>query len=141
MATLEEWIGLYYSTTAEQRVAAAEGLGKPVAPKPKSKLTAVSAPALTIRVKPKATAKQPTVNACREENETLLETLKTWRRKVATDLSLPPYMVFSDKTLINIAYYTPSTPEELLTIHGIGGDKMEKYGETIISMVAAEVDA
>lgn len=66
----------------------------------------------------------------------LYEELKAWRKKIADEENVPPYFIFNDKTLIEIANKKPSTRADLLSISGIGELKAEKFGSKIISIAA-----
>ena len=128
MASLEEWIGLYYSLSSAERVAIA-------AKTPVSKAKAKPA-APTKRVAKVKQGKKPTIDKLTNPKEkAFFAELKSWRSKVAKDLNQAPYMVFSDKTLMNVSHYTPSTLDELMEINGVGKEKLEKYGDTILELV------
>ena len=66
----------------------------------------------------------------------LYENLKAWRKKLAEEENVPPYFIFNDKTLIEIANNKPSTRADLLSISGIGELKAKKFGAKIIAIVA-----
>ena len=70
-----------------------------------------------------------------EEDGPLFERLRAWRRERADEERVPPYCVFSDKTLREIARQKPSDEDELAAINGIGGKKMEKYGASVIDVI------
>jgi len=65
----------------------------------------------------------------------LFEILREKRRELAAAENVPPYVVFSDKTLIDICTRYPQSIEELTSIHGIGTHKMQKYGGSILTIV------
>lgn len=65
----------------------------------------------------------------------LFNLLKDIRKDLAVDADIPPYVIFSDKTLIEIATYFPQSKEDLLRIHGVGLRKMEKYGMLFLRIV------
>jgi ATP-dependent DNA helicase RecQ len=69
----------------------------------------------------------------------LFEQLRTYRRREATERSVPPYVVFSDATLRDLARHRPTTPDELLTIHGIGAKKCAEYGEDLLAEISQYV--
>ena len=72
------------------------------------------------------------------ESQGLLSQLKQWRNTLAKDLEIPPYMVLDNKTLASVAHYRPKDTEALLKIKGLGTEKVDKYGEDLLSMVAAQ---
>lgn len=65
----------------------------------------------------------------------VLADLKKWRREIASEKKIPPYCVFHDSTLIGIANQLPKTKEELEGIKGVGGRRIEDYGEGILRIV------
>lgn len=70
-----------------------------------------------------------------EHDSSLFELLREMRRGLAAAENVPPYVIFSDKTLIGIASAYPRSKESLMQIHGIGSRKIEKYGDTILAAV------
>ena len=48
---------------------------------------------------------------------------------------MPPYVVFSDRALVEMATYYPQSPERLLDINGVGRVKLERYGEQFLSSI------
>ena len=64
-----------------------------------------------------------------EEDEGLFEELRALRTQISKQEKVPPYIVFSDKTLIHMCVMKPSTQEEMLSVPGVGVFKYEKYGE------------
>ena len=67
-----------------------------------------------------------------EEAKPLFERLRAWRSATAKEQGVPPYVVFHDKTLREIATVRPSTLEELSTVGGVGESKLAKYGPQIL---------
>ncbi|MGL5125812.1 MAG: DNA helicase RecQ [Fusobacteriaceae bacterium] len=67
--------------------------------------------------------------------EELFIELREFRKNSAIQANLPPFVIFSDKTLIEICNYRPKNESELLRINGIGEKKFEKYGEEILLIV------
>jgi ATP-dependent DNA helicase RecQ len=65
----------------------------------------------------------------------LLAALKRYRTKVAGENGVPPYVIFHDRTLIEIAAVKPKTMAELDGIHGIGEAKLSRYGKDIVAIV------
>ena len=92
-----------------------------------------------------AHARVPAKEAARhfEENASvealaLFESLKAWRKKVAALAGRPPYTVFTDQTLRDIALSQPGSRGELLAVKGIGEVKAEMFGEAILALVRGE---
>ncbi len=65
----------------------------------------------------------------------LFETLRTLRREIADELNAPAFIVFSDKTLREIARTRPSTKHELLAVKGVGPAKQEKFGQRFLDAI------
>lgn len=62
----------------------------------------------------------------------LFEVLRSLRTEIAREEKVPPYIVFSDKTLKEISIVKPVTEESMLTVSGVGQFKLEKYGSRFI---------
>ncbi|MBV9292305.1 MAG: ATP-dependent DNA helicase UvrD2 [Frankiales bacterium] len=69
------------------------------------------------------------------EDADLFERLREWRRAVATEAAMPPYIVFSDRTLAAIAAARPVTPAELSRVSGVGPKKLDEHGEAVLEIV------
>ena len=65
----------------------------------------------------------------------LFEILRKKRKDLADKNNVPPYVIFSDKTLIEMASFFPQTKENLLDIHGVGAVKCEKYGLIFLNII------
>lgn len=68
-------------------------------------------------------------------NSELFEELRALRREIATDENVPPYVVFSDKTLNAMCEELPSNEEEFLEVPGVGAAKLERYGEAFLAAI------
>jgi len=66
----------------------------------------------------------------------LWEALRAWRLEEARRQELPPYVIFHDSTLLEVARRRPISLTSLATIPGVGASKLERYGSTIIGLVA-----
>jgi ATP-dependent DNA helicase RecQ len=67
-----------------------------------------------------------------EEATGTFEKLRAWRSATAKEQGVPPYVIFHDRTLREIATLVPATLEELSTINGVGENKLAKYGQQIL---------
>jgi len=67
----------------------------------------------------------------------LFEALRKWRRAEAEERGVPPYVIFGDRTLRELARVQPSTLTELREIYGIGDAKLEAFGKALIELVSA----
>ena len=65
----------------------------------------------------------------------MYEKLKKLRMQIASEKGIPPYIVFSDKTLKDLSMKTPQSKEEMLEVHGIGEVKYERYGRPFLELL------
>lgn len=86
---------------------------------------------VTIRRKIELTSKKENL----PYNENLLASLKELRKKLAISLHVPPFIIFSDKSLLEMATYLPLTTEDMLKISGVGKQKLENYGEQFLDCI------
>lgn len=68
-------------------------------------------------------------------NDPLFEGLRLLRKKIADEAGVPPFVIFSDKTLQDMCVKRPQTEEELLDIHGVGANKRDKYGKAFLEEI------
>jgi ATP-dependent DNA helicase RecQ len=68
-------------------------------------------------------------------DENLFEILRELRRKLATELNVPPFVVFSDVSLREMAYYFPATENDFLNINGVGELKLKNFGKTFLAEI------
>jgi ATP-dependent DNA helicase RecQ len=73
-------------------------------------------------------------------DEELFNILKDLRKKIAKQNGLPPYVVFQDPSIEDMATRYPITIEELTNISGVGQGKAEKYGEKFVETISRYVD-
>ncbi len=69
-----------------------------------------------------------------EGEAALFEALRALRMEIAKEEKVPPYIVFSDKTLVHMSVMKPKTKEEMLSVSGVGEFKFEKYGERFLTI-------
>ena len=65
----------------------------------------------------------------------LFEILRQYRYQMAQKAHIPPYIIFSDKTLREMSTYLPVNREEMLEINGVGTNKYEKYGKAFENLI------
>ena len=68
--------------------------------------------------------------------DALWQKLRAWRLDEARTQELPPYVIFHDATLIEIARRRPATPAALSDIPGIGRSKLDRYGAAVLAVIA-----
>ena len=89
---------------------------------------------LVIAVPPKRT------RARRREagpSDPLFDALRDARRRLAAEAGVPPYVIFHDSTLREIAAARPVSLAQLARVNGVGRTKLERYGEAMLAAVAA----
>lgn len=69
-------------------------------------------------------------------DDKLVKMLKELRKKVATQKNVPPYIVFQDPSIDDMAMKYPVTLEEMANIHGVGDGKARKYGKQFVELIA-----
>ena len=65
----------------------------------------------------------------------LFEALRTLRMQIAKEEALPPYLVFSDKTLVDMCVRQPFCKDEMLAVSGVGENKYSKYGQKFLNRI------
>ena len=75
-----------------------------------------------------------------EADPVLLEMLKDLRKKVAKQKGVPPFVVFQDPSLEDMALKYPITIQELTNVHGIGEGKAKKYGSEFVKLIERYVE-
>lgn len=65
----------------------------------------------------------------------LFELLRTMRKDIADRAGVPPFVIFHDRTLVELAAYRPESLDTLMEIHGVGKSKCAKYGNEILDTV------
>ena len=73
--------------------------------------------------------------SARPVDQDLLVALKEWRAERARELGVPAYIVFTNRSLEEIAAARPRTQEELLDLYGVGPTKLETYGAKVLELV------
>jgi len=76
-----------------------------------------------------------TAPALDEADSGLFEALRAWRRAEAARQGLPPYVIFHDQTLADIASHRPKSASALLAIDGVGQGKLDRYGAAVLALV------
>lgn len=72
-----------------------------------------------------------------EKQDALFECLRELRKEIARASGIPPYMVFQDTALREMAEQSPLTEEAMLEISGVGEKKLKKYGERFLEAIRA----
>ncbi|MCK4536101.1 MAG: HRDC domain-containing protein, partial [Desulfuromonadales bacterium] len=88
------------------------------------------------RIKPKAAKKK--VRKTLEEleyDEALFEALRVRRKDMAVAAGVPPFVIFGDQSLAEMAAFRPVSQEEMLAINGVGEHKLKRYGEDFLEVI------
>ena len=88
------------------------------------------------RLQEKARAKRSAGAVVDVGDEGLFETLRQVRKQIAEAAGVPPYIVFGDATLAQMAREKPLDEPDLLAVSGVGQHKLEKYGATFLDAIA-----
>ena len=70
----------------------------------------------------------------------LFAKLRKLRKAIADEENIPPYVVFNDATLIEMAEQMPVSPSEMLSVNGVGMRKLERFGKEFMALIRAHVD-
>ncbi|RSX58120.1 RecQ family ATP-dependent DNA helicase [Bifidobacterium samirii] len=71
-----------------------------------------------------------------DADEALFQRLRELRRTIAQEIGKPPYIVFSDRTLRDMARVRPTDDESFLSVNGVGDSKLRLYGERFMQAIA-----
>lgn len=87
----------------------------------------------------KAASRRPSVKALvSEEDAPLLSSLKAKRRALAEAAKVPAYIIFNDRTLIEMAEKRPSSLDDMAHISGVGAKKLANYGDAFLGVINGE---
>ncbi|HXH39946.1 MAG TPA: RQC domain-containing protein, partial [Thermoanaerobaculia bacterium] len=84
---------------------------------------------------PRSPAASSPLDPLQPHDRELFERLRTWRRSEAEHRGVPPYVIFSDKTLRELARVRPTTLLQLRGIYGIGDAKLEAFGDALVTRI------
>ncbi|WAH60277.1 DNA helicase RecQ [Pseudomonas silvicola] len=77
----------------------------------------------------------PASQLVRAEERDQWEALRTLRRKLAEEHSVPPYVIFPDSTLLEMLRSQPGSMAEMAQVSGVGARKLERYGEAFLAVL------
>ncbi|ABB32935.1 ATP-dependent DNA helicase RecQ [Geobacter metallireducens RCH3] len=91
------------------------------------------------RVKVAPVKKEPkrkgVVASLAERDEDLFQALRALRKRLADEQQVPPYVIFSDATLVEMATLRPATMDDLLRVNGVGEQKLGRYGAAFLEAI------
>ena len=82
-----------------------------------------------------AKKKKQVLSLSSDYDSDLFEQLRLLRAQCAEQAGVPPFVIFHDKTLVEMAAHQPKTLDEMVEIHGVGVSKCERYGPLFIEVI------
>jgi ATP-dependent DNA helicase RecQ len=73
-----------------------------------------------------------------EADAALFDALKALRTRLAQEQKIPAYVVFSDRTLAELATHRPASQRAFREIHGVGDAKLERYGAAFLEVIRGQ---
>ncbi|MDD2902267.1 MAG: RecQ family ATP-dependent DNA helicase, partial [Syntrophales bacterium] len=89
------------------------------------------------RLKATAVSAKASAAAAADFDKELFEKLRLLRKKIADEKNVPPYVIFGDLALRQMAFYLPQSEESFIKISGVGQEKLKQYGEIFIEVIEA----
>jgi len=89
---------------------------------------------LLVAQKARKPKRKPSVDMA-EQDRGLFDALRDCRKELADENGVPPYVIFHDATLMQMAAQKPATPESLLEISGVGQTKLDRYGAKFLQVI------
>jgi ATP-dependent DNA helicase RecQ len=86
-----------------------------------------------------STASRPLMTFESQDDEKLFDALRVARLELARDQNVPPYVIFHDRTLREIALLKPVSRESFSVISGVGQTKLERYGDVFLQVIRDHV--
>jgi len=96
---------------------------------------------LELVLAPKRERRSRRDRAANPEGDPLFEALRACRRDLAREAGVPPYVVFHDSTLREMAELRPTTVQALSRVSGVGAAKLDKYGAAFVAVVRSHAEA
>ncbi len=88
-----------------------------------------------IRVKEEKSIKKPAIDHAEDYDRGLFDLLRALRKELADEQNIPPYVVFSDRSLREMAAMKPQNEEEMLVVNGVGNVKLSRYGKPFLDLI------
>ena len=76
-------------------------------------------------------------SALSERDEALFQALREKRLEIARTQNVPPYVIFHDRTLIELATARPASRAQMADVPGVGDAKLERYGPAFLAVINA----
>ncbi len=90
------------------------------------------------RVRERSRGRAAGVTVDAEAPPGVFEALRAWRMAVAKSQSVPPYVIFHDSVLQDVAAVQPRSLDALAQIKGVGASKLERYGDAVLKVIAEQ---
>ena len=88
-----------------------------------------------VRIQEKKTTKAAKSKPTEDYDHELFELLRALRKQLADEQGIPPYIVFSDRSLRDMAALLPRSPEDMLSVSGVGEVKLQRYGKQFLNLI------
>ncbi len=88
-----------------------------------------------VRIQEKKTAKKTRIEQTTAFDHELFELLRALRKQLADEQGIPPYIVFSDRSLREMAALLPQSAEDMLVVSGVGEVKLQRYGRQFLNLI------
>ena len=88
-----------------------------------------------VRIQEKKTAKRKRIEETGTYDNDLFDLLRALRKQLADEQGIPPYIVFSDRSLRDMAALLPRSPEDMLSVSGVGEVKLQRYGKQFLDLI------
>ena len=89
-----------------------------------------------VRARRDKTARRAAQSAISERDQDLFQALREKRMEIARTQNVPPYVIFHDKTLIELASARPGSRDEMANVPGVGEAKLDRYGPAFLAVIA-----
>lgn len=90
------------------------------------------------KLKTQKKARRDRAAALSPADQSLFEALRQRRKEIADQMDVPPYVIFHDATLLQMAEHRPASESALLSINGVGQAKLERYGKDFLKTIASK---
>ncbi|GAA3550021.1 DNA helicase RecQ [Microlunatus spumicola] len=138
-----EWRGVVRQLLAQQLLAVADGYGTLVLTESSTAVLRGERTVALRREAPRAARSSSRKKSSAAEavaldapGEAVFERLRAWRSATAKEAGMPPYVIFHDATLRQIASSAPTSLSDLGAVSGVGANKLAKWGPAILAVVA-----
>jgi ATP-dependent DNA helicase RecQ len=130
------WRQLIDELLAQKVIAKSEGLYPTIVLLPKAvQILKNEARVEIVRVLEKKSAKAGKQELSGSYDHELFDQLRELRKQIADEQGIPPYVVFSDRTLRDMASIFPENNEAMLSVSGVGEVKLDRYGRQFLNLI------